>query len=236
MAFLFKTKTKHFRNDLHILKSVYEILPNNKSAVAQPPLPSGENYSPSSCCTPAHPVELSPHSSITQTHKGNRPQHNYTKTRSRDETLTRIISIRDFPKSRFNSKGQNSIIRHLRIDLPNPMDLLEILRRNPSVDGSTFRDIRRSRIRKFDILSNFTYAKKNYMVMKNMENGKDFVTGPHPETRRRSPEKLALGRKLWCSRVEHLRAWQALPLPPLTPPFSSGANGRSLSACRGRKW
>ena len=107
------------------------------------------------------------------------------------------------------------------------MDLLEIVYRNPSVGGSTFRDVRRSRTRKFDKLSNLTYAKTNYMAIKNMENVKDFVTGPHPETRRRSPEKLALGRKNLGSRVRRYRARQGLPFLPLAPPSSPGANGEA---------
>ena len=71
--------------------------------------------------------------------------------------------------------------------------------------------------------------------MKIKENVTDFITGPYPKTHRRSPEKLTLGRKKPCSRVELLRAWQTLPLPPLAPPSSSGANGRSHLARRGRK-
>ena len=46
---------------------------------------------------------------------------------------------------------------------------------------------------------------------------------------------MPLGRKIACSRVELHRAWQTLPLPPLAPPSSSGANGRSHSGRRGRK-
>ena len=115
------------------------------------------------------------------------------------------------------------------------MDLLEIVYRNPSVDESTFRDVRRSRTRKFDNLSNFTYAKTNYTAMKSMENVTDFVTGPHLETRRRSPEFLALGRNLPCSRVELLRARQAVPPPPFAPPWTSVAFGRSPFSRRGQK-
>ena len=71
--------------------------------------------------------------------------------------------------------------------------------------------------------------------MKIKENGTGFITGPYPKTRRRSPEKLTLGRKKPCSRVELLRARQALPLVPLAPPSLPGANGRSRSSRRGRK-
>ena len=105
------------------------------------------------------------------------------------------------------------------------MDLLEIVYRNLSVEGSTFRVVRRSRTRKFDNLSNFTYAKTNYIAMKNMENVRNFVTGPHPKTRRRSSENLALGRKNLGSRVEQLRARQAMPPLPFAPPWSSIAFG-----------
>ena len=71
--------------------------------------------------------------------------------------------------------------------------------------------------------------------MKIKENGTGFITGPYPKTRRRSPEKSTLGRKKPCSRVELLRARQALPLPPLAPPSIPGAIGRSHSGRRGRR-
>ena len=67
-----------------------------------------------------------------------------------------------------------------------------------------------------------------------MENGKDFVTGAHPGSGRKWPEKQALGRRLWCSRVELLRARQSVPPPPKAPPWSPGPFGRSPSRCRGR--
>ena len=71
--------------------------------------------------------------------------------------------------------------------------------------------------------------------MKNMENVKDFITGPHPETRRRSPKNLALGRKNLGSRVEQLRARQAVPPPPFAPPWPSSSFGQIPFSRRGRK-
>ena len=68
-----------------------------------------------------------------------------------------------------------------------------------------------------------------------MENATHFVTGPYPKCRRRSPENNALGRRKACSRVELHRARRTTPLPPLAPPSSSGANGRSHSGRRGRR-
>ena len=120
-----------------------------------------------------------------------------------------------------------------------------------------FRDVRRSRIRKFDNLSNFTYATKNYMVMKNMENVKDFVTGPHPETRRKWLEIQTLISPEYSLRSSEYSVWPeflaghgwsrdrsgfvalglAIPAPPVTRPSAAWFTGNRLKQYRNpRNW
>ena len=106
-------------------------------------------------------------SPITYTHKESTFTTQYTIHNLIEATLRQVSSRSRRSNASIINQYENPIIRHLRIELSNPMDLPEMLYQNPSVNESIFRDFRRSRIPKIQpspMANIFTFSESPWKI------------------------------------------------------------------------